>query len=287
MLKKVVISVQGNILPKVWQLSDHLKDNGLSVVCLTSDCSAGSFVREESNKTIRSADPEGTLYITDSETAYHTLFRQGKYVLPYRHEGNRDSDFSGALYVIEQIEETDYETVDMAYRRLAGLPWEILTTTRCVVRETTTEDVDSFYRIYAEPDITKYMENLYADRDEEIAYVKDYREKVYSYYGYGMWTILTKDETVIGRAGINWREGFELPELGFVIGVPWQRQGYAYEVCNAILDYARKELGFTQIQALVMEGNDKSESLCLKLGFRFADIINIENKVYTLLVKEW
>ena len=285
MLKKVVITVQGNILPTVRQLSVYLKDNGVEVSCLASDCSTDGFMRRESEETACGADRQDTLYITDSEDAYHALCQCNKYVLPYRHEGNRDSDFSGARYVIEQIEETDYETIDMAYRRLARLPWEILTTRRCIVRETTTEDVDSFYRIYAEPEITKYMENLYADRDEEIAYIEDYREKVYGYYGYGMWTVLTQDETVIGRAGISWREGFELPELGFVIGAPWQQQGYAYEVCSAILDYARKELGFTQIQALVMEGNDKSERLCLKLGFRFADRISIDDKVYTRLIK--
>lgn len=285
MLKKVVIYVQGNILPTVRQLSDHLKDNGVEVLCLTSDCSTDGFMREESDGTVCSADSEETLYITDSETVYHALCQQSKYVLPYRHKRNYDSDFSGALYVIEQIEEIDYETVDMAYRRLAGIPWKILSTRRCIIRETTTEDVDSFYQIYAEPEITKYMENLYTDRDEEIAYIEDYREKVYGYYGYGMWTVLTKDGTVIGRAGISWREGFDLPELGFVIGTPWQRQGYAYEVCSAILNYARKELGFTQIQALVMEGNDKSENLCLKLGFRFSNIINIGNKVHSRLVK--
>ena len=285
MLKRAVISVQGNILSTVRQLSDRLKDNGVEVSCLASDCGTDGFMRKELEETACNADRQDALYITDSESVYHALRQQGKYVLPCRHEENRDSDFAGAMYVIEKIEEIDYETVDMAYRRLAGLPWEILTTRRCIVRETTTEDVDSFYRIYAEPQITKYMENLYADRDEEIAYIEDYREKVYGYYGYGMWTVLTKDETVIGRAGISWREGFELPELGFVIGVPWQQQGYAYEVCSAILDYARKELGFTQIQALVMEGNDKSESLCLKLGFQFADRINIDDKVYTRLVK--
>ena len=229
------------------------------------------------------ADKE-TLYITDSESAFHTLRQQGKYVLPYQHEANSDTSFAGALYVIEQIEEIDYETVDMAYRRLAGLPWEVLTTKRCIIRETIVEDVDSFYRIYAEPEITKYMENLYADRDEEIAYIRDYREKVYSFYGYGMWTVLTKGGTVIGRAGFSWREGFDYPELGFVIGVPWQRQGYAYEVCSAILTYARGELGMTKIQALVMQGNNKSENLCRKLGFRYLKQMIIDGQIYSKMI---
>lgn len=225
---------------------------------------------------------EETLYITDSETAYCMLKQGGMHVLPYRHEGNQGAGFRGALYVIEKIEEVGYETLDMAYRRLAGLPWQILTTKRCIVRETIEEDADDFYDIYAEPDITKYMEGLYADRAEEIAYIRDYREKIYSFYGYGMWTVLTKEGVIIGRAGVNWREGFDLPELGFVIGVPWQRQGYAYEVCSAIVAYARKELGFDRLQALVMEGNGKSAALCRKLGFRWEEKITLEDGIYNL-----
>ena len=275
MLRKVTILIQQNLLPRLQLLSDSLQEHAVEVVITKPD---DEVPKDETPDT-------GTLCITDSEAAYHALRQQGKYVLPCRHEGNRDSDFAGALYVIEQIEEIGYETIDMAYRRLAGIPWEILATERCIVRETIVEDVDSFYRIYAEPEITKYMEKLYADRDEEIAYIRDYREKVYGFYGYGMWTVLTKDGTVIGRAGISWREGFDIPELGFVIGVPWQGQGYAYEVCSAILTYAREELGFTQIQSLVMEGNKISENLCRKLGFQFLEKVSAEGNIYERMVR--
>lgn len=211
---------------------------------------------------------EQPLYITDRAGTYAALREKGFYVLPCLHEGNRGDSFPGALYAVEKLEEMDDTSFDLAYRRLAGLPWEILTTKRCIVRETTVEDVDSFYGIYAEPSVTAYMENLFADRDEEIAYTKEYREKVYAFYGYGMWTVLEKKSgQVIGRAGISWREGYDLPELGFVFGVPWQGKGYAFEVCSAILDYAREELWMKEVQALVRQGNGRSFKLCEKLGF--------------------
>ena len=284
MLRRVIILVQENILPTLQHLSDDLKKHGVdTLIAANCNINKDASVKSDASTHAETVD-KATLYITDSESAYHTLRQQGKYVLPYQHEENSDINFTGALYVIEQIEEIDYETVDMAYRRLTGLPWEILTTGRCIIRETIVEDVDSFYRIYAEPEITKYMENLYADRDEEIAYIKDYQEKVYNFYGYGMWTVLTKDGTVIGRAGISWREGFELPELGFVIGVPWQRQGYAYEVCSAILTYARGELGMTKIQALVMQGNNKSEDLCRKLGFQYMEQTVVDGQIYSQMI---
>lgn len=208
------------------------------------------------------------LYVTDEREAYASLREEGRYVLPYLHEGVKSEDFPGASWFVEDLEEADWASLELIYRRLAGLPWDILETARCRVRETTVADVDSFYRIYADPSITEHMENLFADRDEEIAYTKDYIEKVYAFYGYGMWTILEKDSgAVIGRAGIIWREGYDVPELGFVIGVPWQGKGYAYEVCSAILTYAREELQMERVQALVRTGNGKSLRLCEKLGF--------------------
>lgn len=278
MLEKVILLIEENILQKKVLcgesvLPDDLRDHGVKIVIGMCERLLPGDAGE---------DMANILYITDSEDEYHVLRQQGRHVLPYGHEDNRNADFTGALYVIEQIEEVDFETVDMAYRRLACLPWDILTTKRCIIRETTVEDVDSFYEIYAEPSITEYMEDLYADRDEEIAYIEEYRKKVYEFYGYGMWTVLTREGTVIGRAGVSWREGFELPELGFVIGVPWQRQGYAYEVCSAILDYAQEELGFTQVQALVMEGNEKSMALCEKLGFEKGKSVELEGDKYVM-----
>lgn len=279
MLKKVVVIVEErillqNILCKESTLLDDLRERGVETII-----GAGGELPAE--------DMENTLYITDSEAEYRRLQQEGLYVLPYRHEENAEADFTGALYVLEQIAEADYETVDMAYRRQAGIPWEILETRRCVIRETTVEDVEAFYQIYAERSITEYMENLFEDPEEETAYTKDYIERVYGFYGYGMWTVLEKETgQVIGRAGVSWREGFDLPELGFVIGVPWQRQGYAYEVCSAILDYAKEELGMERVQALVMEGNQRSEMLCQKLGFlESGERARLDGEMYMAWVK--
>lgn len=295
MLGKVFLYLEKNRMRAAGPLVDDLREHGIAVasVSYTRSDEKLQYVEgyeaahgtAESDEDSENAEKRtDALYITDSGEAYRALCKQGGHVLPYRHEENGDADFAGALYVIERIEELGYEEIDMAYRRLAGLPWEIITTKRCIIRETTEEDADSFYRIYAEPEITAYMEDLYADREAELAYIREYREKVYGFYGYGMWTVLTKDGTVIGRAGISWREGYAMPELGFVIGVPWQRQGYAYEVCSAILGYAAAELGLTQVQALVMTGNERSSALCRKLGFRFREKAVIEGKEYARMV---
>lgn len=230
---------------------------------------------------------EHPLYVTDQAEVYNALHKKGFYVLPCLCEDNRNASFPGALYAVEKLEELDFASLDRIYRRLAGLPWEILATDRLLVRETVVEDADRFYRIYEEPSVTAYMEALCEDRDEEIAYIESYIEKVYAFYGYGMWTVLEKASgEVIGRAGISWREGYDLPELGFVIGVPWQGRGYALEVCEGILEYARETLEMKKIQALVRPGNERSVRLCGKLGFSSGGETVAEGVRYLIFTRE-
>ena len=300
MLKKVSFLLdEGTVCrlgDKIENLMENLAAHDLKVEKIRNfsdgeEMSGEYFEKEESKEacpmaTAISGDRKNTLYITDRVEIYAALRERGQYVLPYYHERNRSASFPGALYVMEKLEETDCESLDMAYRRLAGLPWDILETSRLSVRETTVEDVEDFYRIYGESSITAYMEDLFQDRDEEIAYTKNYIETVYAFYGYGMWTVLEKESgTVVGRAGISWREGYELPELGFVIGVPWQGRGYAFEVCAAILTYAKEELHMERVQALVQPENEKSLRLCESLGCTVSGETAFDGVNHLFLVK--
>lgn len=223
--------------------------------------------------------------MTDDVRRAYALQDAGEAVLIFLHPGNRDQDFSGFLFAVEDPEDLEPEYVERVYRRLKGLPWYILQTSRCVVRETVPEDVDAFYRIYSDPAITEFMEDLYPEVEAEKQYVREYIEKVYTFFGFGVWTVLEKESgAVIGRAGFSYREGFEDPELGFIIGVPWQRRGYAEEVCRAVLAYGWTALAFEQVQALVETENIPSLHLCGKLGFSRGDLIRLEEKEYYRLL---
>ena len=107
---------------------------------------------------------KGALWITDQGQRAQELLRQGCPVLAWLHEDNRDQDFSGVRYACENLEELDWDYMEKVYRRYMGIPWDILTTDRCLVRETCAEDLDAFYEIYAETSVTKYTERLYPER---------------------------------------------------------------------------------------------------------------------------
>lgn len=224
------------------------------------DCSFSDFVLKKSRE---------IFLVTDRECCYETAYQERIPFLLYLHEGNRDAEFSKAPFGVLSLDAVDLVYIESVYKRFYGIPWIILETDRCIIREITEEDLDELYEVYDDPAITRYTEGLYEDREEERKFIRQYIEKVYSFDGFGIWAVILKETgRLIGRAGLAWREGYDTPELGYVIGVPYQRKGIATEVCKAILSYGTSNLGFQEIRVLFEAENTASLKLCQKLGFK-------------------
>lgn len=227
------------------------------------------------------------LVVSDSPELVRMLKDKGFYVTGFYHPKNKDKIFEGVSYAVTDVEEVTAHTYKEVYCRQAGLPWDILETERLCVRESMVEDVEDFYRIYGEPSITDYIEELFQDPEEERAYMEAYIRQMYGFYGFGMWTVIEKKTgRIIGRAGLDVREGYELPELGFVIEKASQRKGYGKEVGKAILNYAKEELFFDSVQALVEKENLASVRLLEYLGFTYERDVTERGREYQLLEKK-
>lgn len=243
-------------------------------------CEAGIAVECISVEEDYPIDPFA-LYITDCSETVRKLKLYHLAVLGFLHEGSTSLD---VMYALEEPQEADIRYLERVYRRCHGIPWDILETDRCILRETMVEDVDTFWEIYQHPEITRYNEGLYPEPEQEKEYIRQYIDTMYKYYEFGVWTVIEKSTgEIIGRAGFSIREGYDLPELGFVISVPWQGKGLAYEICQAILRYGKNEFDFQCVQALVMPENKVSLSLCRKLGFEKRDRLMNQGKEYLLL----
>lgn len=228
-----------------------------------------------------------TLYVTDHGAVAKVLLEAKRAVLGYRHSQNASEGFVGIKYILEAPEGTPAEYFERVFRRYAGLPWSILETEHCYLRESCEEDVEAFYRIYKEPEVTRYTEGLYEHAVSERAYIREYIEKVYAYYEFGIWTVVLKESgEIIGRAGLSVREGFEVPELGYVFGLAWQGKGLAKEVCEGILKYAKEELEITQLQVLIQVGNEASVGLAHRLGFAKVEELEVEGKLHIRMLLE-
>lgn len=226
----------------------------------------------------RKAEAVNTLWITDERELAIQLQEAGKAVLLYC--ANCENAW-GVKYCIEGFEETDAAFFDQIYCRCMQLPWSVMETDRILIREITVEDVEELYRIYEKPSITKYMENLYPTREQEREYTEAYIQNIYGFYGFGMWILEDRlTGKVIGRAGIESKEGWEGLEIGFMVAEEYQHQGYAFEACSAIIQYAREELGEHSFYAQVMKGNEASKGLLVKLGFFDAEEVNVNGVRY-------
>lgn len=212
--------------------------------------------------------------ITDKSSEAHYYKDNNIPYIVWLHEGNRDESFPSGAFCVENKEDIDERYIDKVYRRTHGIAWEILVTDRLIVREITVEDVPRLYELYSDKTVTKYMEPLFEDMNQEIEYTREYIKNIYGFYGYGMWVIVLKETgEVIGRAGFEYKKDFEGLELGFMLGSKYQRKGYAYEACRAILEYAEAELMHQQFRAVVHIENEPSKRLCERLNFKAAGSI--------------
>ena len=193
-------------------------------------------------------------------------------VLGYRNPDFSEEELYGADFLAEGFWEIDYYFLERVYQRKHGIPWRVIETKRCYLREMMLSDLPDLYELYAGEGMTEYMEPLY-DWERETEYTKAYIQNMYRFYGYGMW--LVKDRMthrLIGRAGLDHcdLEGERLLEMGYAVGCPYRRMGYAAEVWRAVMEYVRcADLGFDKIYCFVWEGNEASVALLHRLGFEF------------------
>ena len=174
-----------------------------------------------------------------------------------------------APYIVLGLDEITYEDLVRIFRRWHKLPWDILETERLRVRELSLEDLDALRVLYDKPHLTDFVEPLYAP-EQERQYQQNYIEKIYGFYGFGMWLVLEKESgCLVGRAGFEYRDYCREGEveMGYLIDPDVWRQGYATEVCQALLHYAGDELKFRRVLCRVSPENTASCGLLDKLGF--------------------
>lgn len=232
------------------------------------------------------------LYVTDDFTNAHKLLNSGAFVVPVLNDHNSSLDFSEFKYLITDPQDVDDDFYYKIWQRYVGLPWHIMETDRCILREMTVLDISELYLLYDSPDITQFTEPLFPDYEDELEYTNNYIHNVYEYFGFGTWIVQRKsDKKIIGRAGFNYRPGYDYPELGYVFGTKYQGQGYATEICKAICNYGFKELEFNFILAFSSPDNIPSIKLLNKLGFVHdsniiepddAKVLGFEMKPYVL-----
>lgn len=226
--------------------------------------------------------PEDCLLLAATDRSLSIIEGMGMASIGYLNPQIPGQKLSEAGMLAESFEEIDFHFLERVYQREHGIPWTVIETRRCLLREITVEDLDSLYEIYKSESVTRYTEGLYEDRRQEEEYTRAYIENMYGFYGYGMWVAVHKESgRIIGRAGLNCLEihGEPCLEMGYVIGEEFQNQGYATELCREILHFAEEETEFGQIHCLIDIDNRVSIRLAENLGFTWQEELEIQGKL--------
>ena len=193
---------------------------------------------------------------------------------------------SHAECVIEGFDEVTVDFIEKLYQRHKGIPWVIAKTPRTIIMELSLDDIDELYELYDDTEIRTQVGSLHEEKTDEIAFQKAYIEKMYGFFGYGFWIIREKSSGhLIGRVGLSHRKDFDGLEMGWLIGEPYRKQGFAEEACLAVIAYAKDILGQDELYAFIAKENVPSMGLASKLGFHPDSLYQISGKEMIRMTK--
>lgn len=163
-------------------------------------------------------------------------------------------------------------------------------TLQMIIRDFTPEDATDLYEILGDEETMENLEPAYS--------VEKTKEFILSFCigRHGAAAAVQKESNkLIGYILFNEiEEG--IYEMGWIFNRSFWRQGYAYESCKAVIDYAFSELGVHKVFAETIDGV-KSVRFMQKLGMRPEGIQRSQTKnlhgdwsdlyLYGLLEDEW
>jgi RimJ/RimL family protein N-acetyltransferase len=145
----------------------------------------------------------------------------------------------------------------------------VIETPRLRLREWRWDDLDEMARIYAHPEVERYLEPKdRAAAEDEVAYLVAHWE----HEGFGAWAVEHAESgRLIGRIGllrhVDWPD--EPAEVGWTLDRAYWGRGLATEGGAASLRYGFEVLGFDRIISITLPGNTASRRVMEKLGLTY------------------
>ena len=240
------------------------------------------------HSSILSPEVADTLFIADSARLLRQLADAGAAFCAYSHGGNSGEDLSAAEYILMEPQWVDEDSLVKIWQRQRNIPWTILETERCVVREFVPEDTDALYELYDE-EARRFLEPPSGNRPLEREILTSYIRRVYRLCGYGHWAVICKKTgELIGRMGFAFPPSpapvcDPVPDamFGYLVRSDRRRQGITREVGAAILQYGFEKLGFTAIGADAAVSNTVSDKILR--NFSFIPVAEVQKQRYYIL----
>lgn len=138
-------------------------------------------------------------------------------------------------------------------------------TQRLLIRDYTMDDVKDLYEILGDDEVMQYCEPAYS-----IEKTSDFLSKFCIGKKGAVASVHKDSDKMIGYILFN-EFNERIYEIGCFFNQKYWRQGYAYESCKAVIDYAFKELDVHKIFAETID-SVKTVGLMKKLGMQMEEI---------------
>lgn len=146
----------------------------------------------------------------------------------------------------------------------------ILETDRLLLREFVMGDVEDFFRMVSDPDVTRYTGDGCKTLEEARKGLQERLFQDYQKYGYGRWAAVCKPTgKVIGFAGLKYLDDVDEVDLGYRFFKEQWGKGLATEASMAVLAYGFGGLRLQRIIGIADIENKASIRVLEKVGFTF------------------
>ena len=178
----------------------------------------------------------------------------------------------------------------------AGAPQ--ITTQRLTIRPVTPDDLGDLFEINGDAEVTALLPYAtWQSPADGIAWLVRMENLVAAETANQCVILRTADQKILGTVLLfNFNRASASIELGYVLGQPHRRQGYAKEALAAVCHHVFANLGLRRIEAEVTSHNLASNALLLRLGFVregclrqrwVANGVAHDSHVYGCLAGEW
>ena len=160
----------------------------------------------------------------------------------------------------------------------------ILETERLLLRLFDVGDAAFMLKLVNDPDWLRYIgdRKVYTLESAE-QYLLHGSLRSYETHGFGFYAVaLRETNDLIGTCGFAQRDFLDTPDFGFAFLPEYTRKGYAFEIAEAALEYARTGLKIRSLSAITLPENIRSVHLLKKLGFQFDRILEDKGEALQL-----
>lgn len=141
-----------------------------------------------------------------------------------------------------------------------------LASERLVLRGWTLGDLDAFAEFAADPELARFRGGT-IDRSKAQSAIAAFNGD-WSLRGYGGLAVAPQStpNQAIGMTGLYHPPEFDEPELFYSLFRGHNGQGYATEMCRAVIAWTRRALGLPPLMSMVHPDNTASRAVAERLG---------------------